>query len=69
MNTNIEAHMAELEIDRNKFGRECYEEEVQPYQYIDYKPIIYIYSSYLLSSNVLLSKFYLKNSLKNCSVT
>ena len=25
--------------------KECYEEEVQPYRKMDYKPIIYIYNS------------------------
>ena len=39
--------MAELEIDKEdvhdiKKWRECYEEEVQPYRKMDYKPITII---------------------------
>ena len=48
---SVEADMAEIEIDKEdihdrKKWREndCYEEEVQPYRKMDYKPIIYILS-------------------------
>ena len=43
---SVEADMAELEIDKKdvhdikKMVKECYEEEVQPYRKMDYKPII-----------------------------
>ena len=39
---SVEADMAELDIDKEDFQKECYEEEVQPYCKTDYKPIIYI---------------------------
>ena len=43
---NVEADMADFEIDKEdiqkEVWKECYEEGVQPFRTTDYKPIIYI---------------------------
>ena len=37
---SIEADMAECEIGHQEMQKEYYEEDVQPYQKTDYKPLI-----------------------------
>ena len=63
---SVEADMAELEIDIEVNGEQSYEEEVQPYRKLDYKPILY--SIWQLNERLIWDTLYIVGRIVNLRI-